>query len=338
MILLTALILYDYSAQSLVDRDIISFGKTLMAEQNSMLDTKSVNLATGSSLNIVQEDSGAELIAKLVGSTDETSVGENQISYHALANLNPVTAINANVAAEEKIVAVHISTPSPFVETTVAAPELSVPDAVETKLSLTLATVSASASPLLMSGLEGIEVKDELTANGMQFADSDNDYMFDFEDKCPAIAGVARFEGCPVPDSDADGINDEEDRCPFEAGVAASGGCVLQEDLSINYSTLSLDNTVVKTNTLLTLIQFEEHSEILSTDDFNRVLKLADKVLNGAASGIELVQSADTHSAKKINTVTKYLKDLGVKDTQIIVAKKNSENLQYGGVVVKVMN
>lgn len=65
-------------------------------------------------------------------------------------------------------------------------------------------------------------------AKDLQFVDSDGDGVYDYEDKCISIPGVARFEGCPVPDSDGDGINDEEDKCPFEAGVNENGGCPVQ--------------------------------------------------------------------------------------------------------------
>jgi OmpA-OmpF porin, OOP family len=55
--------------------------------------------------------------------------------------------------------------------------------------------------------------------------DTDKDGINDDNDKCPTVAGLAKYQGCPVPDTDKDGINDEEDRCPNEAGVARYGGC-----------------------------------------------------------------------------------------------------------------
>ena len=55
--------------------------------------------------------------------------------------------------------------------------------------------------------------------------DSDNDGIIDEKDKCPSVAGVAKYEGCPVPDSDKDGINDENDKCPTVAGLAKYEGC-----------------------------------------------------------------------------------------------------------------
>ena len=55
--------------------------------------------------------------------------------------------------------------------------------------------------------------------------DSDNDGVDDTMDKCPGVAGVAKYGGCPVPDTDNDGINDENDKCPGVSGLAKYAGC-----------------------------------------------------------------------------------------------------------------
>jgi outer membrane protein OmpA-like peptidoglycan-associated protein len=55
--------------------------------------------------------------------------------------------------------------------------------------------------------------------------DSDGDGIKDDVDKCPNVAGLAKYDGCPVPDSDGDGINDELDKCPNQAGLAKYDGC-----------------------------------------------------------------------------------------------------------------
>ncbi len=60
-------------------------------------------------------------------------------------------------------------------------------------------------------------------------ADSDGDGILDKDDKCPAVIGLARYAGCPIPDSDKDGINDEEDKCPQVAGLAKYGGCPIPD-------------------------------------------------------------------------------------------------------------
>ena len=60
-------------------------------------------------------------------------------------------------------------------------------------------------------------------------ADTDKDGITDDKDKCPAVPGVARYEGCPIPDTDKDGINDEDDKCPSVPGVARYNGCPIPD-------------------------------------------------------------------------------------------------------------
>ncbi|RYY85546.1 MAG: OmpA family protein [Chitinophagaceae bacterium] len=61
--------------------------------------------------------------------------------------------------------------------------------------------------------------------NGCPIPDTDKDGINDEEDQCPNVAGIAKYKGCPIPDTDKDGVNDEEDRCPQVAGVARYQGC-----------------------------------------------------------------------------------------------------------------
>ncbi|MEI6189316.1 MAG: OmpA family protein [Chitinophagia bacterium] len=60
-------------------------------------------------------------------------------------------------------------------------------------------------------------------------ADTDNDGVIDENDKCPTVAGLARYNGCPIPDTDKDGINDEQDKCPTVAGLAKYNGCPIPD-------------------------------------------------------------------------------------------------------------
>jgi outer membrane protein OmpA-like peptidoglycan-associated protein len=53
--------------------------------------------------------------------------------------------------------------------------------------------------------------------------DTDGDGIYDKDDACPDVAGLAAFNGCP--DSDGDGIEDSKDDCPNEAGLADLNGC-----------------------------------------------------------------------------------------------------------------
>ena len=60
-------------------------------------------------------------------------------------------------------------------------------------------------------------------------ADTDGDGIVDSKDKCPTVAGTAKYNGCPMPDKDGDGINDEEDKCPTVMGLARYNGCPIPD-------------------------------------------------------------------------------------------------------------
>lgn len=53
--------------------------------------------------------------------------------------------------------------------------------------------------------------------------DTDKDGIYDKKDKCPEVAGLKEFNGCP--DTDGDGIQDSEDSCPNVAGPKELNGC-----------------------------------------------------------------------------------------------------------------
>ena len=54
-------------------------------------------------------------------------------------------------------------------------------------------------------------------------SDKDGDGIYDKNDACPDVKGLAKFNGCP--DSDGDGIIDSKDACPNVAGLASLNGC-----------------------------------------------------------------------------------------------------------------
>lgn len=53
--------------------------------------------------------------------------------------------------------------------------------------------------------------------------DTDGDGVIDSKDDCPTVAGLAALNGCP--DADGDGIADKDDACPNEKGTKANNGC-----------------------------------------------------------------------------------------------------------------
>ena len=65
--------------------------------------------------------------------------------------------------------------------------------------------------------------------NGCPIPDTDKDGINDEQDKCPSVAGLAKYNGCPIPDTDKDGINDEQDKCPSVAGMTKYNGCPIPD-------------------------------------------------------------------------------------------------------------
>lgn len=55
--------------------------------------------------------------------------------------------------------------------------------------------------------------------------DTDNDGLFDPDDKCPTEPGPHDNLGCPWGDKDKDGILDKDDKCPDTPGLAKWKGC-----------------------------------------------------------------------------------------------------------------
>jgi len=53
--------------------------------------------------------------------------------------------------------------------------------------------------------------------------DTDGDGIYDKDDACPDVFGLAALNGCP--DTDGDGVADSKDDCPTVAGLAALNGC-----------------------------------------------------------------------------------------------------------------
>jgi OmpA-OmpF porin, OOP family len=57
----------------------------------------------------------------------------------------------------------------------------------------------------------------------IKFGGTDTDGIYDKNDACPDVFGLAAFNGCP--DTDSDGIQDSKDDCPTVFGLASLNGC-----------------------------------------------------------------------------------------------------------------
>jgi len=60
---------------------------------------------------------------------------------------------------------------------------------------------------------------------GCPATDVDNDGIPDESDNCASVAGLLKYDGCPIPDSDKDGVNDELDKCVTVVGSVKYDGC-----------------------------------------------------------------------------------------------------------------
>ena len=125
--------------------------------------------------------------------------------------------------------------------------------------------------------------------NGCPIPDTDGDGVNDEQDKCPAVAGLAKYNGCPIPDTDGDGINDEEDECPKVAGVATYRGCPIpdtdgdgvndEEDKCKTIAGLAENNGCPKIDFNANNVQFLSGSSTLTSTAKAELNKLAN-ILN----------------------------------------------------------
>lgn len=328
-VLLSALIIYDYSAQSLVDSDTISFGRSFT--NNSVSESKLANQDYTFTPNFTDLDSftrGAQKISQ--GNTNE-AVDNKTISFYELAKVNPATAAIASENTDAEADAVSINIPVP------AEADIEAPEAFST------ATASVDVNTANYSNeLTDTEMINEQVATvaDMSTVDTDNDGTYDVEDKCPGVTGVARFEGCPVPDSDGDGVNDEEDRCPFEVGSADNYGCpvTISETTAVETSDETVTATEVsagKTEAAASandkfsfVISFNKDNKILSSEDFNIVLQLTDILTRIPDAKVEIENTANANTTlpqTPVELLANYFKDLGVSENQIIIAKQAKE-------------
>jgi outer membrane protein OmpA-like peptidoglycan-associated protein len=65
--------------------------------------------------------------------------------------------------------------------------------------------------------------KNAAHADWFEGTDTDGDGIYDKDDACPDVFGLAAFNGCP--DTDGDGVVDSKDDCPTVAGLTALNGC-----------------------------------------------------------------------------------------------------------------
>ncbi|MFT3945784.1 MAG: hypothetical protein QM763_02325 [Agriterribacter sp.] len=322
-VLLSALIIYDYSAQSLVDNDTISLGHSFISQTYN--DNKLAN--AGFSFTPSFTDSEIVVRGAIKISPDELAAKtEKNISFHDLAKVNPATASIAskNIAVENVSISINMPASS--------EPEIEAPETFSTEAALVETNTAEYADAV--STTEKINEQVAATADLSTF-DGDNDGTYDVEDKCPGVAGVARFEGCPVPDTDADGVNDEEDRCPLEKGTDGNYGCplvaaetIITEPAPQTEAVTEKETAEIKNNQFLFTVGFNKDNKILSSEDFNIVLQLTDILVRMPDAKVEIESVVNGNSAlpqTPVELLGNYFKDLGVSESQIIIKKQAKE-------------
>jgi len=210
------------------------------------------------------------------------------------------------------------------------AAALSEMDAPET-MTYSQASVTLNESSFSeVTGMATTKINEHVAAEAdMATFDGDDDGVYDIEDKCPGVTGVARFEGCPVPDSDADGVNDEEDRCPFEKGSSDSYGCpVTVPEQAVPSATGTQPEEKTANPQYAFTIRFQPGSTILSTDDFNIVLQLTDVLGQKQGAKVEIEGNTSKNSNSTgigVEKLVHYFRELGVKDSQLIIKDNKME-------------
>ena len=324
-VLLSALILYDYSAQSLVDNDAISFGKSFISSKfhDNKLTEPGFEFNPEFNDKAASNGRGVKRLSAKLNTSD--SKGGN-ISYYELANINPETKIDINETIKTSTINIPFNVATEITTTETMSAETTTPENENfLHANVTLNENEYSALVEISASKITERVADE--ADMLTF-DSDNDGTYDIEDRCPGVAGVARFEGCPVPDSDADGVNDEEDRCPLEKGSIENHGCLIEVNTQPTTATSSVEKQTLEKSENFKYaftLSFQTGSKILSTDDFNIVLRITDILIQKPEARVEIdgrTIKNNSDSETPVEKLVHYFRELGVKDSQLMIKSK----------------
>ena len=125
----------------------------------------------------------------------------------------------------------------------------------------------------------------EFDLDGCPDPDADQDFVLDYQDACPQVAGLEP-DGCPLSDADQDGIADHLDSCPNHRedydGEFDQDGC--PEGLQ-TYASAIEGISVLRSEEYF----FEKSSAQFSAENVERLEEMADSLL-GQESQIARVQ------------------------------------------------
>ncbi len=145
---------------------------------------------------------------------------------------------------------------------------------------------------------------------GCPIPDTDGDGVNDEMDKCPSVKGLARLEGCPIPDTDNDGVNDEEDKCPNVAGPASNMGCPVIEQKIIEKINKDAGKIYFASSSAKLLPKsYPALNEIVSVLNTDPTLKLD---ISGHTDITGNAAKNKTLSQNRANAILKYLSSKGI--------------------------
>lgn len=157
--------------------------------------------------------------------------------------------------------------------------------------------------------------------------DSDNDKIIDSLDACPTDSGLAMFNGCP--DTDGDSIPDSEDDCPLVAGPVSNKGCPVVEkapepEVPVVVPLTEEEKEIV--NKVFTNLEFEIGKAIISASSYSSLDELANLLtrkstyklnVDGHTDNIGEATYNQKLSESRANAVKKYLADKGIDPARV---------------------
>ncbi len=129
------------------------------------------------------------------------------------------------------------------------------------------------------------------------------------------MAGVARYQGCPIPDTDGDGVNDEEDKCVTIPGPRENFGCpVISEEVKKKVNMAANKILFVTGSAKLQTKSFKGLNEVAQILKDNPGMSLN---IDGHTDNVGSDEKNQVLSDNRANSVKAYLVSKGVEESRI---------------------
>ena len=156
------------------------------------------------------------------------------------------------------------------------------------------------------------------------FQDRDGDQVEDRVDRCPDVAGLVKFNGCP--DTDGDAIPDIDDDCPEVAGPVSNKGCPeVEKAPEPNVVNLTEEEKEI-INKVFENLEFETDKAIIRESSYTSLNELADLLKRKTEYKLNIDGHTDNVGKEKYNrklsenraeAVKKYLIGMGIDPLRI---------------------